>query len=163
MPKMKKGGDGVAGRPSKSVAVSSGKIGKSEKEARAREEAKLKGTPAKIEPPSYLTQEQRAVFDYVTTQVVEAEILSSLDVFVLSSFAVAVTRLQQIEDMVNINPGCLTDSSLMGTRAKYQSDLWRGCNELCLSPQARAKIGSLAAQAKKAADDPLIKALAEDD
>ena len=48
-------------------------------------------------------------------------------------------------------------------RQKYQSDLWRGCNELCLSPQARAKIGSLAAQKQKKEKDPLLAALSDDD
>ena len=54
-------------------------------------------------------------------------------------------------------------TSLQNARAKYQSDLWRGCNELCLSPQARAKIGSLAAQKQKEKKDPLLAALSDDD
>ena len=54
-------------------------------------------------------------------------------------------------------------TGLQNARAKYQSDLWRGCNELCLSPQARAKIGSLAAQKQKKETDPLLSVLSADD
>ena len=57
----------------------------------------------------------------------------------------------------------LCDSSYMATKDKYTKDLYRCCNELCLSPQARAKIGSLAVQAAKQREDPLLKALRDDD
>lgn len=65
--------------------------------------------------------------------------------------------------MVNDIPEYLFDSALMGARSRYQSDMWKGCSELCLSPQARAKIGSLAAQAVKQKEDPLLKLLMDDD
>ena len=65
--------------------------------------------------------------------------------------------------MVNDKEELLFNTALMGARAKFQSDLWRGCNELCLSPQARAKIGSLAAGNKEGNEDPLMAALKDDD
>ena len=51
----------------------------------------------------------------------------------------------------------------MSSKDKYTKDFFRCCNELSLSPQARAKIGSLALQAKEKEEDPLIKALKGDD
>ena len=150
-------------RPAKAAAVSSGKISTEERQLREEIEAGLRGAQDEITPPDYLNEDQKAIFEFVATELADSEILGSLDVFALSSFATAVDRLRQIEGMVNEDPGLLSDTALMGTRAKYQSDLWRGCNELCLSPQARAKISSLAAQAaKKAAADPLLEALADD-
>lgn len=61
--------------------------------------------------------------------------------------------------MVNEDASLLFDTKLMGTRAKYEGTLWRGCNELCLSPQARAKIGSIAMSKRKEEQDPLIAIL----
>ncbi|NFE32060.1 phage terminase small subunit P27 family, partial [Clostridium botulinum] len=37
------------------------------------------------------------------------------------------------------------------------------CNELSLSPQSRAKLGNLALNNKEEQEDPLLKALREDD
>ena len=65
--------------------------------------------------------------------------------------------------MVNDKEELMFNTALMGARAKFQSDLWRGCNELCLSPQARAKIGSLTAGGSGGNEDPLLAALSDDD
>ncbi|UQT47483.1 hypothetical protein M5E87_21265 [Flavonifractor plautii] len=82
------------------------------------------------------------------------EILGRMDVFALESTAVAVDRLRTINGMIDEDPDLLLNSALQSSRAKYQSDLWRGCSELCLSPQARAKLGGLAAQKAKESRDP---------
>ena len=47
----------------------------------------------------------------------------------------------------------------MNARAKYTQDFYRGCNELGLSPQARAK---MAISLSKQEEDPLTKLLAGD-
>ena len=65
--------------------------------------------------------------------------------------------------MIDNEPGLILHTATQNSRAKYQADLWRGCNELCLSPQARAKLGSLAAQKAKEQRDPLMDALKDDD
>ena len=51
------------------------------------------------------------------------------------------------------------DSKVTATRAKYEATMWRGCSEFCLSPQARAKIGSLFTAKRKDEADPLMEAL----
>lgn len=153
------------GRPAKSAKVSSGKVGKDAKDARNDVENKLRGKPVKPEAPEYLTDDQKAVFTFIVDNLADGDILGKLDVFVLESTAVAVDRLRSIHEMVNKDPDLMFSTSLMGARSKFQSDLWRGCNELCLSPQARAKIGSLSAAAAggKEKKDPLMAALEEDD
>lgn len=151
------------GRPAKSVNVKSGAISKAESTVRAQAESKIRGAAERPNPPKELTKAQAEIFNFVTEELVDSEILGRLDVFVVSSFSIAVSRLQQIEAMVNERPELLFDTAIMGARSKYQNDLWRGCNELCLSPQARAKIGNMAAQAAKAKEDPLLAALRDDD
>ena len=134
-------------RPAKSVNVKTGAISGEEESLRRGIEEKLRGASVQPSPPAYLSDDQKAVFAYI------------VDVYVLESTAIAISRIRQINAMVNDDAGLLLDGALQSTRAKYQSDMWRGANELCLSPQARAKIGSLAAQAVKQKEDPLLKAL----
>ena len=92
-------------RPAKSVKVKSGEISKEEAILRGEIEDNLRGSIRELEPPAHLTENQRNIFLFVRDGLVESDILSGLDVFVLSSFAVAVDRLQQIEAMVNEEPG----------------------------------------------------------
>lgn len=150
-------------RPAKSVRVKTGAITASEARLRDDVEQKLKGTSEVPTPPEGMTEEQKDIFRFIVDELVESNILGKLDVFVLESTAVAIARLRRINRMVNEDDALLSDTALQGTRAKYQGDLWRGCNELCLSPQARAKIGSLAAQAAKEKVDPVIAALRENE
>ena len=106
---------------------------------------------------------QAEIFRFIVDGLAAGEILGRMDVFALESTAVAVDRLRTINGMIDEDPDLLLNSALQSSRAKYQSDLWRGCSELCLSPQARAKLGGLAAQKAKESRDPLVEALGADD
>ncbi len=90
-------------------------------------------------------------------------ILTNLDVYILSTCAIAVDRLRTIETIINKNVGSLCNKDLMSAKDKYTKDLYRCCNELSLSPQSRAKLGNLALNNKEEQEDPLLKALREDD
>lgn len=153
----------MGGRPAKAVVVNSKNFTQDEKNARSEMESKVRGVAVKPEPPEHMADDQREIFQFIVDGLVESEILGKLDVFVLESTAVAVARLRKINQMVDRDDSLLSDTALQGSRSKYQSDLWRGCNELCLSPQARAKLGSIAAQAKRGEKDPLEAALEDDD
>ena len=151
------------GRPAKSVKVKTGAIASDEAAVRSSVEDKLRGEAVKPEPPAGLTPGQKTIFQFIVDGLAAGEILGKLDVFVLESTAVAVDRLRIINGMIDENPELLLSTALQNNRAKYQSDLWRGCSELCLSPQARAKLGGLAAQKAKEGKDPLLEALRPDD
>lgn len=150
-------------RPSKSVRVKTGAIASDEASLRQDVEDKLRGESATPEPPPGLTDGQREIFQFIVDGLVASDILGRLDVFVLESTAIAIDRLRFINGMIDSEPTMVAHTGLQNARAKYQNDLWRGCNELCLSPQARAKIGSLAAQKQKKEKDPLLAALSDDD
>ncbi|WP_341423367.1 P27 family phage terminase small subunit [Anaerotruncus rubiinfantis] len=123
----------------------------------------MKGKKGTLEPPGYFTDGQKSIFQYIVNQLNDCGILGSLDIYILTTCTIAIDRLESIERRVNEDESLMSDSVLMATKDKYTKDLYRCCNELCLSPQARAKIGSLAAQAAKQREDPLLKALREDD
>lgn len=150
-------------RPSKSVRVKTGAITKEDAAVRQDVEDKLRGENAPPKPPKGLSAEQRKIFKFIVDGLIDSDILGRLDVFVLESTAIAVDRLRKINAQIDCDDAKLADTALQNSRAKYQSDLWRGCNELCLSPQARAKIGSLAAQKQKEKKDPLMAVLSDDD
>lgn len=150
-------------RPAKSVKVKSGAIAGDDAAIRQTVENKLRGENTPPDPPPGLTEQQREIFSFIVDGLVESEILGKMDVFVLESTAIAVDRLRSINNMIDANPQLIINTALQNSRAKYQSDLWRGCNELCLSPQARAKIGGLAAQKQKERKDPLLEVLRDDD
>ena len=46
----------------------------------------------------------------------------------------------EIEKQANENPGLLITNGYKSARDMYSKDFFRCCNELCLSPQSRAKL-----------------------
>ena len=137
-------------RPAKSVKTQSRHNTKSEEKQRQEVEEKIRGKADNLRPPTYLSNNQKKIFRKIKKELDESGILSNLDVYILTQFSIAVDRLQDIERKIN------DDFSLIFTK-----DLYRCCNELCLSPQARAKIGSLNLTASKNKEDPLLNALKE--
>lgn len=148
-------------RPAKSVKTQSRHNTKSEENQRLKAEEKIRGKADKLNPPEYLSKEQRKIFRWIKKELDASEILSNLDVYILTQFSVAVDRLQNIETKINEDFSLIFDKDLMASKDKYTKDLYRCCNELCLSPQARAKIGSLSMNAQKEKDDPLLSILKE--
>lgn len=151
------------GRPTKSVDTMSKHLTNEEKEARKEQEEKLKGNNNKVKPPSYLSDSQKKIFRYIVSELKASCILCNLDVYVLTTTSIAIDRLQSIEMLINDNISIIYNKDLMASKDKYTKDLWRGCNELSLSPQSRSKLGNLNIQAKEKADDPLLKVLSGGD
>lgn len=150
-------------RPAKAVNVQTKNLTNAEKEAREFLESAVKGRPGDLSPPEYLTETQKKVFRNIVEGLEDSGILGALDVYILTTCAIAIDRLAAIESEINARPGLLSDSAYMGSKDKYTKDLYRCCNELCLSPQARAKLGSLAAQAARQKEDPLLRAMGLND
>lgn len=145
-------------RPAKSVNVATKHLTKVEVDARNDAEKKL--TPDKPpKPPEHLSDSQKKIFKTVCTQLKESKILCSLDNYVLANFAIAVDRLNYIETLINRQPDNLLDKAVMTAKDKYTKDFFRGCNELCLSPQSRAKMALTNVNAAKQAEDPLLLAI----
>lgn len=147
------------GRPAKSVKVATGARSAEEVAIRKEIEETLRGGPGMPVAPEWLNAAQAALFDQIVSQYMDADILAALDAVSLAQFCVAVDRLQYIETEINKNPELLNNREFMNARRGYESTMWRGCTEFCLSPQARAKIGSLAAARLRDGEDPLAAAL----
>ena len=102
----------------------------------------MRGENVPPEPPADLTDGQREIFQFIVNGLVASDILGQLDVFVLESTAIAIDRLRYINGLIDADPGLVMHTSLQN---------------------ARAKIGSLAAQKQKEKKDPLLAALSDDD
>lgn len=148
-------------RPAKSVEINSKHLTKEEKQRRQEKEERYKVASDKVIAPSHLTDVQVEIFNYIVDELKESEIVGNLDVFILATCAIAIDRLQEIEKKVNGKFGLITNNALMAAKDKYSKDFYRCCSELCLSPQSRAKLANINMNKKE--DDPLLKALQEDD
>ena len=144
-------------RPAKAVETQSRHSTKAEIEDRRFVQNQLKGDSDKLKPPKYLTKNQKRIFKNIVAELANSEILGNIDVYILTTCSIAIDRLQNIESMINENPNLILSTSLMSSKDKYAKDLYRCCNELSLSPQARAKIGSINIQKKQESADPILQ------
>lgn len=127
-------------RPAKTVKAKTGTITKEEEAQRLQIEDKLRGKNDKLVPPLYLTESQMAIFNYIMEELQEADILGNLDLFILAQTAIAVDRLQELDQQANQDKSVLFENSFRQARAEASKEYFRCCNELCLSPQSRAKL-----------------------
>lgn len=146
-------------RPAKSTSAKTGTITKDEERLRKLSEARLKCGDDKLTPPEYLTDSQKEIFEYIQTELKAAEILGNLDIFILENAAIILDRLHEIEEMINNDFSLIQEASFISTRDKFRKEWFRICNELCLSPQARAKLSIQNVKALKEDEDPLIELL----
>ena len=159
-------------RPAKAIDTNFQKMSKEERKQREETEKKLRGDNDKIKPFKYLNKRQKAIFKDILKNL-NKDILSNLDVYLLNQTAITIERLESIEKEIN-NASKVTDENgkeqdkldvkliinLKSARDMYSKDFFRCCNELSLSPQARAKL-SISAPPPKT--QTLMDILSEED
>ena len=148
-------------RPAMSAKTTAKHLTKEEIAAKSGVEEKLKGKSDKLNPPKYLTTAQKKIFKFIVAELATSDILGNLDVYVLTECSIALDRMRDIESRINEKPIELSNDKLLQAKDRYTKTFFRCCNELCLSPQSRARMGNLNLQAKE--ENPLVKALMEDD
>lgn len=147
-------------RPSKSAKVLHPKSQtKDEINARIEMEDALRGEMNKLEPSSRLNANQKKIFKYIVAEMKASKILGNLDTYMLEMGAIAIDRLQNIEKEINQDFTLIYNKELMSAKSKYTHDFLKFCQEACLSPQSRAKMGIMAANQKLEDADPLLKVL----
>lgn len=144
-----------------SSKMTSKHLTKAESLAKLSTEDKLRGAGEKLRPPKYLTPSQKKTFKFIVNELKASDILGNLDVYVLTECCIALDRMQEIESRINKEFEQISSVALMSAKDKYVKSFFRCCNELCLSPQSRAKLGNLNLQAKE--ENPLIKLLDDDE
>lgn len=146
-------------RPAKPVELQTCHNTKSDIQKRKSVQNSLKGENACIVPPYRLSDSQLNIFNKIRDVYDKVDLIGELDIYTLAECAVVIDRLQVLEMMINDNPDLLTDKDIMAIRKGYTQDYYRLCNELGLSPQSRAKLGSLSLQKDKQSKDKLLTLL----
>lgn len=161
MLKIQKEGE-IMARPTKSITTRTGHMSKVDIDKRLEYEAKLRGDSDKIRAPAYLTLQQKKHFRSIVDYLKEAGILGNIDVYLLAQTAITIDRIEACE--VAINQDGVVDlegnpNPHIKIRSTYIKDFFRMCNELSLSPQARAKIANINVNAEATNADPLLMIL----
>ena len=147
------------GRPCKNVVMQAERsLNKDEAARRLDAENKLKGSCNQLIPPDYLTEEQAAIFNYIVNNLEASGILGNLDIYVLTECSICIDRMQDIEQGMNRNG---LSANLLRMKESYTKAFFRYCNELSLSPQARAKLANVTVQGEQ--KNPLEEFLSEED
>lgn len=122
-------------------------------------EQKLKGGTDKIKPSKHLNARQKKIFKSIVAELEASNILSNLDVHILDITAIAIDRLQTIDNMLNNDLELYKDKELMRLRKDCINDIDKFGVRLCLSPEGRAKISNMNINALEEEQDPLLKIL----
>lgn len=147
-------------RPCKVIDSQSRHNTKEEIEKRKAAEEALKGNNDKITtPPTFLSDEEKKIYKYIVNELVDVNILTNLDVFILCKFSTTFVEFIRLRELKNKNLNALIDSKVTKASEKNSEDFYKCIQELSLSPQARAKLANLALQNKEEREDPLLKIL----
>ena len=147
-------------RPTKSIATKTGLMTKEEINKRLEWETRLKGESDKIKAPSFLSKEQKKYFKGIVEYLAPSGILGNIDVHVLAHTAITIDRINECERQINENGLVDVDgkpSVYAKMKSNYMKEFFRLCNELSLSPQARAKLANINAGVEKEQQDPLLR------
>jgi len=142
-----------------SVSTTSKHLTKEERQARQETEQRLKGKADKLKPPAHLNANQKKLFKYIIKELEQADILGNLDIYILETCVIAIDRKREIDQLINDDINMAFDPQVIGAKKKYTDEFFRCCNELSLSPGARAKLGNINLEAQKNNSDPLLKVL----
>ncbi|MFR8192849.1 MAG: P27 family phage terminase small subunit [Lachnospirales bacterium] len=109
--------------------------------------------------PEWLTKSQKDIYNNIIGCLEDSQMLAMNDVWILSQGAITIDRLQSLEKKANTEAGLVFDKDFISAKNSYVRDFFRFCNEMCLSPQARAKLANVATAKKE--KEPLEALVAE--
>ena len=145
-------------RPAKLASTTRKHLTKEEKENRLAVENKFK-VDGEVVAPDYFNAEQIEVFVFLVDALKSADVLSTLDTFLIEQTAVNAVMLKTSNKLVTDKPELAGVAQFVNSNEKLVRTFLRLADSLCLSPASRAKLGSLVANNKKEAADPLINIL----
>ena len=126
----------------KPIELCTGHRTKEEIENRREVQEKIKYKNDKIEPSQKLNEKQNEIFKYVKDLLKESEILSNADSFLLTQFAVALDKLQYLDQKANDSPNIIFNKDFKSSKKLYFDIFSKCCDNLALTPQSRAKIAN---------------------
>lgn len=152
-------------RQQTSVKLTKAHLTNAERSIRLAVEEQIKGDDLSATPPKELTADQKKIYKWIHKELKPAQILSRLDLPTLKNACIIIDRLAKIDKTLDgfIEAGTIVDMKqfkyYQQIRNDYFTQYLRICTELCLSPTARARMGTLALTKAKTEEDPLMQAL----
>lgn len=148
----------------KPIELNNSHISKAEKKARLEAEKKLKGdTNISLLPPPQLSEGGGKIYqDIINTM--PKDFLTGIDAYIVGVVAEALDRMKECQEKIN-NYGLFDDGEenvAVRTYEKYSKIFNTYSSKLGMSPKDRAALSCLILNDKKE-EDPLLKALSEDD
>lgn len=158
-------------RASKPVDLQTSHLTKEEYESRKEQEKKLKGNDNLVyKPPKNLSKDGKKLYKFLVNELKESGILNNLDITILETCVDAILKMQECNELLEEHGLIITkaDGSLVRNPAStiykdYNAIFNKCCMELGMSPSARSKLASINVQAKENKEDPIIKALKEEE
>lgn len=136
----------MAGRPRKTTAVSTGKIGKEAIMNRKAQEERLKLTRDNLKPPEWLDDAAAKEFQRVVDEAGQIDLLDNLDLGFLAIYANAYSQyvicsksisevglMTKVDEEVNIHP-------LISVQEKYVKQIMQCSTKLGLATTDRLKL-----------------------
>lgn len=148
-----------------SAKLTKSHLTKAEKEIRIGVEEQIKGKSLSATPPQELTDDQKKIYKWLFKELKPAGILSTLDKITMKNACIIIDRLDKVDETLEsiLGAGSFVDMKLLkqyqSLRNDYFGQYLKICAELCLSPTARARMGSLALNKAQEEADPLLQAL----
>ena len=110
------------------------------------------------EPPDGLTEERAEIYRFIVNTLKDSGILKTLDFETVLQACIIIDRLHQIDQAIDLEG---FEKSLLTARNQLFNQYLKIADLLCMSPTARAKIGTLTT--RKQEKDPLIELLEDMD
>ena len=150
------------GRPAKPVQLQSGAMTKADRQRREEAEKKISPDATAVQLPTMeLTERQRKIRKRIVKEM--RSVLKNADRFIVDQAAIAIDRLQTLEQKINEDEDIVYTKNFISVKKEYFSEFVRLCNELSLSPQARAKLANAQAEQQENPLKALIGGEDDDD
>ena len=131
---------------------------KNEKTIRLAVENRFRGERYDETVPEEFDDDEARAYEWLCNVLRPADVLGEPDRHTMKLAAITIARLERLDQMAREDPELLLNKFYNGARNGYIAQYLKFCQQLCLSPGARAKVGALVKN-QKAAEDPLIKVL----
>lgn len=141
------------------------RISNEEREARAKEEQRLKGKSNKINPPKNWSPERKKLFRFIVRECFPPDTLCNLDYYLLEELAISLDRKAKFDAVIDEDLEELTDVQTRQARESCRKSALDCMRELGMSRAARAKVADKAASMAKQRGKPetVFDIMSEDD
>ena len=90
--------------------------------------------------PSYLNEEQKKIFKKVAKQLIEANLMTVLDIDTVARYSILQDSFIQLNKQISEEPTLLLDDKILNKQIKLSKEIQTLSNVLCLNIVARSKV-----------------------